>query len=78
MAAVRNALERFGERVPHLWEQAFSSVAQVDPGQPELGAAEARDGFVQVAAEALDAVERATTLRLLMKQGRTSISAWPA
>ena len=64
MAAVRSALERFGERIPHLREQALSTVAHLDPTQPELGAAEARDQFVRVAAEALDAATRATTLRL--------------
>ena len=67
MAAVCSALERFGERVPHLRERGLSSVAQVDPSQPELGAAEARARFVQVAAEAIDAAKRASTLRLLDK-----------
>ncbi len=65
MAAITSAVERFGERVPHLRERALSSIARVDPGQPELGAAEARDEFGQVAREALDAAERAATLRLL-------------
>ena len=65
MAAVSSALERFGERVPHLRERALSSIARVDPGQPELGAAAARDEFAEVAREALCAAESATTLRLL-------------
>ena len=65
MVAVRTALERFGERVPHLRDRGFGSVAHVDPSQPEPGAIEALDRFVQVAAEALDAAKRATTLRLL-------------
>ena len=65
MAAVSNALERFCERVPHLRKRAFGSIAHVDPRQPELGAVEARDGFVEVARDARDAAERATTFRLL-------------
>ncbi len=67
LAAVHKALERFGEQVPHLRERGLSSVAQVDPGQPELGADEARDRFAQVAAEATDAAKRANTLRQLNK-----------
>jgi len=65
MVAVRTALERFGERVPHLRDRGFGSVAHVDPSQPEPGAIEALDRFAQVAAEALDAAKRAPTLRLL-------------
>ena len=65
MSAARSALERFGERVPHLRERGLSSLAQLDPGQPELGAAEAHDRFDQVAAVALDVAKRATTRRLL-------------
>ena len=65
MAAARSALERFGERVPLLRERGLSSLAHVDPDQPELGAAEAHDRFDRVAAEALDAAEKATTQRLL-------------
>ena len=65
IAKVRSVLERFGEQVPHLQERGLSSVAQVDPEKPELGAAEAQDLFIQVAAEALDAAKRASTQRLL-------------
>ena len=65
IAKVRSALGRFGEQVPHLQERGLSSVAQVDPEKPELGAAEAQDLFIQVAAEALDAAKRASTQRLL-------------
>ena len=45
IAKVRSALGRFGEQVPHLQERGLSSVAQVDPEKPELGAAEAQDLF---------------------------------
>ena len=65
IAKVRSVLARFGEQVPHLQERGLSSVAQVDPEKPELGAAEAQDLFIQVAAEALDAAKRASTQRLL-------------
>ena len=65
MAAVSSALERFCERMPHLRERALSIFAQVDPEQPELGAAEARGAFMQPAREALDAAKRATTRRRL-------------
>ena len=65
MAAVSDAVERFGQRVPHFRERALRSMGRVDAAQPELDAAEARDEFLQVAREALDAAERATTLRRL-------------
>ena len=64
MAAVCSALERFGERVPHLRARALNCIAKVDPRQPELGAAEARDEFAEVAREAVVATQRATTRRL--------------
>ena len=65
MAAVSSMLQRFGERMPHLRERTLSCIGQVDPGQPELGATEARDAFAQVAREALDSAEKATTRRRL-------------
>lgn len=65
MAGVSDAVARFGERVPHLRERALDMVARVDGGRPETGAADAREAFVQIAAEALAAAETAQTWRLL-------------
>ena len=65
IAKVRGALAQFGELVPHLKERVLNSVARVDPEEPELGAAEAQDRFIEVAAEALEHAERANTQRLL-------------
>ena len=72
VTAVRGALERFGERIPHLRERALSSLALVNPTQPEVCAAEARDRFVQVTAEALDAAKRANTV-LLLTEARADV-----
>ncbi len=86
LAAVRKALERFAELMPHLREQARDSSARVDPSRPELGAGDARERFAVVAADALDAAERATVMRMLddakaavekrMARARTALSAF--
>ena len=65
IAKVRSALARFGEQVPHLQERGLTSVAQVDPEKPELGAAEARDRFMQVAEKAIDAAKKVSAHRSL-------------
>ena len=65
IAKVRGALARFGGLVPHLKERVLNSLARVDPDEPELGAAEAQERFIEVAAEALEHAERANTQRLL-------------
>ena len=65
MAAIRDALVRFGELVPHLRERASRCVASVDPRRPESSAAEARKQLVEVLVEALEAAERVATHRRL-------------
>lgn len=63
VAAVRDALESFGECVPHFGERALRSIAQVDAEQPEAGVGAARERFGSVVRKALAAVEKATTRR---------------
>ena len=65
MAAVQSALQRFGEQVPHLRQRGLTCLTQLDPEEPELGAAQARQHFLQVAAKALDDANGANAQRLL-------------